>query len=311
MKDTKRSLGQFFTVSKNPFELKGFQEWATEANLPHKTVLEPFAGANHIIKSLHELKLCNEFKSFDIHPCDEDVVQCDTLKSFPTGYEVCVTNPPWLARNSATRRNLPYPDCEYDNIYKFCLEVCLKHCKFVAALIPASYLQSNLFRQRLSSYILLHNLNFRDTENPVCFALFTDIESPDVKIYYDNEFKGNLPDLESNIPRAKKQQKIRFNDPDGQLGFISFDNTRERSIRFCDVAEIEEYNIKHTSRFITRVSGDFRVAPKLVCQLNAILDKFRDETKDLFLTPFKGMREDGEYRRRMLYSQARALINAV
>ncbi len=309
--DTKRSLGQFFTVSKNPFELKGFQEWAEKANLPKQTILEPFAGANHIIKSLQDLQLCNEFISYDIHPAAEDVKECDTLKTFPTGFEVCVTNPPWLARNSATRRNLPYPTCEYDNMYKFCLELCLSYCKFVAALIPASFLQSELFRERLCTYILLHNQIFNETDNPVCLALFIDVESESTKVYYDDRFVGNLEDLEANLPRATKEQYIRFNDPDGQLGFISFDNTRERSIRFCEAAEIETYDIKHSSRFITRIGGDFGRRRNLLKDLNEAVQVFRDETDDLFLTPFKGIRDDGQYRRRMFYSLARDLINAV
>ena len=314
MADTKRSLGRFFTISKNPFELSAFQEWAEVAKLPQRPILEPFAGANHIIKSLQTLNLCNEFTSFDIHPADNAVHKRDTLESFPIGYKVCVTNPPWLARNSATRRNLPYPECRYDNIYKFCLDKCLKYCEFVAALIPASYLQSDLFREsrdRLSTYILLHDQIFTETENPVCLALFTDKPTRSTKVYYDAVYIGELKELESKRPKATGKRQLRFNDPEGQLGFISFDNTRERSIRFCEVAEIEAYEIKHSSRFITRISGDFSAVPKLIEQVNRLLDKFRDDTNDLFLTPFKGVRDDGQYRRRMFFSQARELINAV
>ena len=308
MKNTKRSLGQFFTVSQNPFELAAFKVWAEEAKIPDKQILEPFAGANHIIESLQSTGLCSEFASFDISPARYDVVKRDTMASFPTGYEVCVTNPPWLARNSATRRQLPYPDCRYDDIYKFCLELCLNRCSFVAALIPASFLQSGLFRERLSTYILLHNPIFTETENPVCLALFVNTSTQTTQVYYDDLYIGELKDLESKRPIATKKRSLRFNDPDGQLGFISFDNNRERSIRFCEVAEIEAYEIKHSSRFI---SGDFVGVPNLIEHLNCLLAKFRDDTKDLFLTPFKGVREDGQYRRRMFYSQARTLINAI
>lgn len=311
--DTKRSLGQFYTISKNPFELTGFMSWAEEANLPNETILEPFAGANHIIKSLQALNLCNAFVSYDIHPADQAVKTRDTLKNFPKKgeYKVCVTNPPWLARNSATRRKLPYPDCKYDDMYKFCLELCLAKCRFVAALIPASYLQSGLFRERLSTYILLHNQIFNETENPVCLALFADHECLSTRVYYDDRYIGELKDLESKRPKGIEQRQLRFNDPEGPLGFISFDNTKGRSIRFCEVSEIEAYEIKQSSRFITRISGDFVVVPNLIEQLNSLLAKFRDETKDLFLTPFKGIRDDGYYRRRMFFSQARDLINAV
>ena len=308
--DSKRSLGQFFTVSQNPFELRPFKQWAVEANLRNQTVLEPFAGANHIITSLQATGFCSEFNSYDITPANNEVVERDTMESFPTGFNVCVTNPPWLARNSATRRKLPYPVCEYDDVYKYCLELCLQHCQFVAALIPASFLQSGLFQERLSTYILLHKLIFSETENPVCLALFTGSKDHPTNVFYDEEYVGRLDVLRTSIPRETANRRLRFNDPQGTLGFISFDNTRGRSIRFCDVDEISDYEIKESSRFITRISGDFHAHPNLVDRLNSKLTKFRDDTRDLFLTPFKGIRDDGQYRRRMFFSQARLLINA-
>ncbi|MYC24598.1 MAG: hypothetical protein F4X56_01605 [Gammaproteobacteria bacterium] len=311
MTNTKRTLGQFFTVSQNPFKLTAFKQWAEEANLLNKEVLEPFAGANHIIESLQATGLCNAFASYDITPAHSIVVQRDTIEFFPTGYNVCVTNPPWLARNSATRRKLPYPACDYDDVYKYCLELCLKHCEFVAALIPASFLQSGLFQERLSTYILLHRLIFTETENPVCLALFTGSRDRPTKVFYDEEFIGELDALRANIPQETTNRRLRFNDPQGTLGFISFDNTRCRTIRFCSVAEISDYEIKESSRFVTRISGDFHGIPDLVERLNSKLTKFRDDTRDLFLTPFKGIREDGQYRRRMFFSQARMLINTI
>ena len=311
MTNTKRTLGQFFTVSQNPFELSAFKAWAEEADLRNKQVLEPFAGANHIIESLQATGLCSAFASYDITPAHNTVVERNTMESFPKGYNVCVTNPPWLARNSATRRRLPYPACKYDDVYKYCLELCLKHCEFVAALIPASFLQSRLFQERLSTYILLHRLLFTETENPVCLALFTGAQDRPTKVFYDEEFIGELDILRANIPQETTKRKLLFNDPKGTLGFISFDNTRGRTIRFCSVDEISDYEIKESSRFVTRISGDVHGIPDLVDRLNSKLTKFRDDTRDLFLTPFKGIREDGQYRRRMFFSQARMLINTI
>ena len=306
---SKRQRGQYFTRSKSPFELAPFQEWAAEAGLPGARILEPFAGANHIIHSLQELNLCGAHTSYDIVPAGKGVRKRDTIKNFPRNYEVCVTNPPWLARNSATRRGIPFPAPQYDNLYKWCLHLCLDNCEHVAALLPASYLQSRLFRDRLHTYILLHDLIFADTENPVCLALFA-APGKDVDIYYDDEFIGALSDLESKIPAAKTDRRIKFNDPKGQLGFISFDNTKSPTIRFCEAAEIEEYEIKESSRFITKISGDFGNIPQLVKHLNRTIHTFRADTRDLFLTPFKGIRSDGNYRRRMFFAQAREVIGA-
>lgn len=304
----KRAKGRFYTLG-NPFALRPFKQWAHDAGLPGATVLEPFAGANNIIETLQSLNLCGEFQSYDVSPASRQVRRRDTIQSFPKKFSACVTNPPWLARNSATRRGLPFPDTKYDNLYKRCLELCLDNCDFVAALVPASYLQSGLFRERLSAYMLLHDTLFSDTENPVCLSLFNDRTDNRTKVYYDDEFIAPLEELEAMIPAADRDKNVRFNDPEGDLGFISFDNTREPSIKFCCAKEIENYPIKVSSRFITRISGEFNNVPRLVRRLNKEITRFRRETNDLFLTPFKGLRGDGFYRRRMDFSLARLFIN--
>ena len=307
--DLKRAQGRFYTLG-NPFALKPFRQWAKRSRISEACVLEPFAGANHIIHTLTDLGLCKDFDSYDIKPNHKDVKKKNTITRFPKGYDVCITNPPWLARNSATRRGLPYPNTEYDDLYKHCLELCLGNCKYVAALIPASYLQSGLFRERLTHYILLHKMIFSDTENPVCLALFNDKESNNVSIYYDNEHIGMLNSLKRRLPALKEDRRVRFNDPNGRLGFISFDNTRGPSIKFCSTDDIKDYPIKHSSRFITRISGDFGNLSVLIKKLNRKIELFRHETKDIFLTPFKGIRDDRSYRRRMDFNLARRFINS-
>ena len=308
--DTKRSQGQYFTKG-NPFGLKPFKLWLDKTNFFDEILLEPFAGANDIIETLRTMGICREFSSYDISPSDRLVKKQDSIKNFPKGYKICITNPPWLARNSATRRALPYPNTTYDDLYKHCLSLCLKHCDYVGAIIPASYLQTGLFRGRLARYILLHRNLFMDTENPTCLALFNPKESKRVDLHYDNDYLGTLKQLQKTLPKACSDKNIRFNDPNGNLGFISFDNTKEPTIRFCEIEEIKDYPIKLSSRFITRISGEFDNIPKLIKKLNTQINKFRNDTRDIFLTPFKGMREDGSYRRRMEFSLARSFINAI
>ena len=307
--DSKRAQGRFYTLG-NPFVLEPFKQWAKRACISETLMLEPFAGANNIIHTLIDLGLCKKFISYDIKPNDKKVEKRNTITCFPEGYDVCITNPPWLARNSATRRGLAYPETKHDDLYKHCLELCLNNCKHVAVLIPASYLQSGLFRERLSSYILLHDTIFNDTENPVCLALFNPKTSNDVSIYYGNKHIGMLNTLKNELPEPKEDKRVRFNDPNGRLGFISFDNTKEPSIRFCSANGIKSYAIKHSSRFITRISGDFGNLSVLIRKLNDAIEAFRHNTEDIFLTPFKGIREDGRYRRRMDFNLARRFINS-
>ena len=187
----KRQDGRYYTEG-NPFVLKPFQDWAESIDLKKHKVLEPFAGANNIIKALQTLGYAKKFSSFDITPSDPKVVYQDTLASFPKGFDICITNPPWLAKNSAHRRGLEYPETTFDDLYKHSLNLCLENCTNVAALIPATFLQSRLFTNRLQSVIFLHDKGmFTDTENPVCLALFKE-SSKDVKIFFDGLYVGKL-----------------------------------------------------------------------------------------------------------------------
>ena len=125
--DIKRLRGQYFTAS-NPFTLKPFKEFANLSKLDRVKILEPFAGSNNLIHMLKNLGMCNQFDSFDIVPHSYEVKPKDTLFNFPTGYDVCITNPPYLAKNSATRRGLKFDAGGYDDLYKFALEKCLENC---------------------------------------------------------------------------------------------------------------------------------------------------------------------------------------
>ncbi|MYE38134.1 MAG: hypothetical protein F4X82_01265 [Candidatus Spechtbacteria bacterium SB0662_bin_43] len=304
----KRQRGQYYTLG-NPFSLNPFQEWAELIRLKQRVVLEPFAGANNIITLLSDAGYDNEFVSFDIHPTHFAVQKRDTIQDFPGGFSVAITNPPWLARNSATRRGLYFPNTVYDDLYKHCLQLMLDNCDFVAALIPASFLQKDDLKNRLSYFIVLHDPMFSDTENPVALALFGSSEES-VRIYHNNSFVGNLSELKQFIPTTHGQSAVRFNAPEGEIGFIAFDNIRERSIRFCEGEDLRRYVIKHTTRMITRIecdAGEHDIVA-LVHDLNNDINEFRDNTQDVFLTPFKGLRKDGMYRRRMEYSLAKKFI---
>ena len=307
----KRQSGQFYT-RQNPFDHPAFRAWAKEAGLPHATLLEPFAGRNHIIQHLVSMGLCHSFASFDIHPRAAQVSSRDTLAVFPKGYEVCVTNPPWLAKNSASRRRLPFPPkCRYDDLYKHALEKCLAHCGYVAVLLPESFIRSGLFHQRLTDFISLTARLFADTAHPVGLALFTPRPSADVTLWSDRVKIGRLNALLAMRPQAKQNAKpiaVRFNVAGGNVGLLALDNTREASIRFCDVRELGNRHVRVSDRAIARlaVAGEVRLA-----EWNACLAKFRQATHDVFMTAYRGVRQDGMYRRRLDWDLARGIIQHI
>ncbi len=306
--DNKRANGQYFTLY-NPFENQGFLNWCRQCDIANTTILEPFAGSNNLVQMLQNLSLCNSFKSFDIEPQNKDIQKQDTSKDFPTGYKVCVTNPPYLAQNSATRRNITYPNTKYDDVYKFALKKCLDNCCYVAAIIPASFINANIFLSRLSTYILLNTKMFDDTDHPVCLALFS--KNPtQIKVYDNQKYLGLLKDLKNKLPNPTRKTNIKFNDKYGELGLIAVDNTRKPSIKFCDGSLIDSNKVRNSSRSITRISIDADIN-KLIIGLNNTLSALRENTSDIFLTPFKGMRADNKYRLRLDYKLARHVINEV
>jgi len=304
--NVKRTNGVYFTTT-NPFNLRPFKLWAEEIKLNGSTVLEPFAGGNNIIKMLkchYDIK----YDSFDTRPCDPNVCKRDTLANFPKGYDVCITNPPWLYLPSARRRGLHYPDIKYDDLYKHCLDLTLQHCANVCFIIPATYLQTGLFRKRLHSVVFVHERLFSDTDNPVCLAMFAGKAQKITKIYNDNTYLGTLSGLAEHLPKPTHSKKIVFNADNGNIGLVSFDNTIEPTIHFCGGDEIHR-KLKHSDRMITKIRCDVDT-DTAVEKLNYELNKLRKKTHDVFLTPFKGLRHDGFYRRRINFSLVRDMINA-
>ena len=301
----KRRSGRYYTV-RNPFDRNPFRDWACRAGLPGQVILEPFAGQNSLIHHLQGLGLCRKYRSFDIAPGAQDVERRDTLRDFPDGFEACITNPPWLAKNSATRRGLPFEGAPYDDVYKAALARCLENCRHVAALLPESFLNWGRLQERLEAFISLPAEIFSDTRQPVALALFGPEPGQDPILWSGERRLGTVHQLRRRLPsRPLTRSEAVFNQRDGNLGLIAFDNVREASIRFCPADDVDPGSIKHSSRFITRIRVDL---PVDVERCNEVLREFRHQTGDMFLTPYRGLRRDGCYRRRLDYATARLIL---
>ena len=310
---TKRVDGRYYTMS-NPFGLPAFKKWARKHGIVDDVILEPFAGRNNLINMLAEEGHCKWFTSYDIKPAHRDVYKRNTVARFPEGHRTCVSNPPWLGKYSAKRRGLRWPAIAYDDLYKHCLELALRHCENVGFIIPATFMHwwSGLSRQygledhlgmRLESVTFLNNRVFDDTENPVCMALFGPSRPRDVRIYYDGRYVGTYGSLTRHLP-GEADMDVRFNARNGRLGLVCIDNTRGPSIKFCKGSSIS--GVRSSSRSLTRI--DYDLTAGQIDELNHRFDAFRRKTHDVFLTPFKGLRRDGMYRRRLDYGLAREIL---
>ena len=323
-KNKKKENGQYFTI-KNPFKLKIFKRWFKYV-YHNEVILEPFAGANNIVALVNEVCPKTKFKSFDIDTSFKNVypkvkvVKRDTLTNFPKGYNTVITNPPYLAKNSATRNKLYYPNTNYDDIYKYSLEIMLNNVDNVAAIIPESFVTSGLFIDRLYAVSSLTTKMFNDTECPVCLALFVkekenlEIEENNFLLYRMDEYIGEYNSILKKINKYLSNENIiewKFNDVNGNIGIKCVDNTKEPTIYFLEGEEVEKSRIKVSSRALTRVSG----LPKniktknFINKCNNLINEYRNKTKDIFLTSFKGLRADNCYRRRLDFKTARQIMN--
>jgi hypothetical protein len=310
---SKKANGQFFTTT-NPFSHNLFLEWFGNIPKKHTTkILEPFAGCGNIIKMIKDIGFKNDWHCFDLQPPTDNnhIQKRDTIKHYPKGFHVAITNPPYLARNSATRSGLAFPTTKYDDLYKVCLEIMLNNNKYVAAIIPESFITSSLFQDRLYGVISLTYKMFDDTDCPVCLALFNNKKQKDFIVYSDDKKIGYYNKMKKNLLKSTIKLDLSFNSPTGQIGLYGVDNTKTDSIRFVLGSNINPDIIKPTSRAITRIkvnNNDINYQ-KFINQANNNLEKFRQTTHDIFLTSFKGLREDNKYRRRLDYKSARNILN--
>lgn len=312
MKTNKREYGQYFTMT-NPFDIDVFYDWMELFIDDNTEILEPFAGSCNICDMIKDIGYNNNWVCYDIDPVSNDynVEQRDTIANFPEGFTAAITNPPYLYKSSAKRRGIAFTNDKYDDLYKVSLDVMLNNLDYVAAIIPESFITSGLFHNRLYAVISLTCRMFSDTECPVCLALFVPEEQDDFMVYRQNEFIGNYELIKDKLPISNSSVKWIMNDSNGSIGIRCIDNTKEASIAFIRGDTIDSDKIKSTSRSLTRVGGlpqninldDF------IETCNEILEQYRHDTYDIFLTAFKGLREDGMYRRRLDYKTAKTIMN--
>ena len=302
----KRQRGVYYTKH-TPFNHTCFINWLNQ--IDHIRAVEPFAGACDICKMLPNI----DFACFDISPQNDSTVQQDTILCFPTGYNLCITNPPYLAKNSAKRRKLKFPETKYDDLYKLALEQCLKNCEYVAAIIPESFITADIFTNRLVAVISLTQEMFSDTDCPVCLALFNPWTTEGFEVWNTKGYIGNIKELSAFKPvPANVNFNIIFNSPFGDIGLRAIDGTSGASIRFCSGDEIPSDKIKHSSRSLTRISIipnlTVEQQAELIQHCNATIANYREKTSDVFMTSFKGLRKDGKYRRRIDFVTARHIL---
>lgn len=298
-------------------------EWVQQ--IPHLTsasFAEPFGGSNNIVKMIMDAFsqiTASQWVSYDVEPeavlknqvPEVPLVKRDTLLK-PVSSDVVVTNPPYLAKNSTTRMGINVDFGKYQDLYELALSKILAHSEYVAAIIPESFLTRSLFKERLFGFVSIPENLFADTEFPVGVGLWTLDNRDDYMVYVGSKKVGFLNEIHARTSLfatvPDRSLKIVYNDPQGSLGLHAVDTPSAPTIRYVDGDEIDSLTVKNTSRAITRISvvdsnNVSLITPEnlstIVERLNILLEEYREQSYDLFLTSFKGLRKDGRYRRRL------------
>jgi len=336
----KRELGQYFT-SENIWLRPHIKAHLSSLKQRHSICVDPFAGAGDLLQIAATL-------GFDIKGYDLDPTICaiqgwgeahDSLVEIVTHDSAFVlTNPPYLAKNSARRMGSkmvsyfqpPFTDSIeealvpiLDDLFKFAIEKVLAVYDDSVWIVPESVVQDleNLphWLECIHSVTILEENPFKDTEHPICVLIFSRSE-PKNQVWKNDTFLGNYREIKqlhddiNSGPRDLIQMK--FNDPNGELGFRAVDGTTENDkmrIRFCHGEELgyERDNIKISSRHLTYISTKLEGESlnRTIEQANHIIDDYRKQTNDVFLTAFMGNTKTGERRRRLDYRLARSIFN--
>jgi len=289
----KQLLGQFYTTSDPFLGSDAFSLW--NSLRPKNTrVLEPFAGAGLLYSYLDE-----SWVGYDIDPKISGIIKQDTIANFPTGFEVCITNPPYLAKTTISRQKLNV-SIQHQDLYLDCLELMLNHCDYVAAIIPSTYYNTNLFKDRLVAWDKLDREIFSDTDVPVGVAYFAPT-SKGVSLYVNGkQIKENAPQNVSS--------NISFNDENGNYVLCAIDTTKGRNIHIhndVDNFDRKKY-LKHTSRNYSLFYSTQKINIDIV---NQFINEWRDETNDFYLTSFKSTMNSGIYRKRINFNILKWIIS--
>lgn len=315
---TKKQLGQYYTIN-NVWLLPQIKKFIKSSGCT--VAYDPFAGNGDLLSCSKEYGIDRTI-GLDIDETLGWPIN-DSLKSIPhIDDAIIITNPPYLTNYSAKRKKIidgikDYFN-EYTDLYQLAIDKILSAQDYAVAIIPETFINSGFFkkvRTRIYSVSILLDNPFRDTESPVCVVCFDNnvCENRDVDFYINDVFTTTLFTIKANSLPSSKKQTIVFNDKNGNLAVRAVDMPNpNKKIRFMNVNELDyDVNkIKHSSRLITIISVKNVTTDinSLANECNKILNRYRANTHDIALSPFKGNTKDGSRRRRLDYKTARAII---
>ena len=337
---SKRDLGQYFTRNSiwlRPHIRRHIETLADRYEL----CIDPFAGDGHLLELTQEMGFRVVGYDIDADICTsrgwgEPNDSIRNVVAHDNGF--VLTNPPYLAKNSAKRMKSPmvkYFSAGFirtlddsrlnvlDDLFKLAIEQTLAKYDDSVWIVPESGIQDlddlPHWKDKLHSITILEDNPFNDTEHPVCVMIFSS-SNPAEEVWKNDTLLGTYNELRHVHNQTAKGPSalthMKFNAPEGTLGYRAVDGTREDGsmrIRFCRGEELgyDRSNIKISSRHLTyiEIELDGDLLDKVIAEANRRIDHYREATHDVFLTAFMGNTKTGERRRRLDYKLARKIFN--
>ena len=204
---TKKSkLGQFYTTNYEYI----LQAFVIPDNIP---IIEPFAGNGDLLKIVNPGRA---IECYDIDPKKEFIIRRDTLLDPPSFHQKYVlTNPPYLAKNKSTNKEI-YDLYGCDDLYKCFIELLTRNiCEGGIMIVPLNFISSIRvgdiqLRKRFVSVYNIIRINifeetvFDDTTYTVCSIQFH--KKP------HDPHSNVVGDIISTVYPAKKQLPFMLNE---------------------------------------------------------------------------------------------------
>jgi hypothetical protein len=339
----KHQQGKFYTT-RCSYILDGFEELFVSKDI--KRLVEPFAGEGHLVHWLQSIEILKDIsiEAYDLYTPSKDdesyvkIIQRDTLKNPPT-YENSwiITNPPFLARNKSSNKEL-FNLYETNDLYKCFIWSILKQkkCEGGILIIPSGFFLSSReidIRCRdefMMNYKILKVKYFEEQvfdDTPTTIVAFSFIKSSDrlteQVVEWTTMPSGRtqpFPMLKENgwiigghiysvpipddiyIRRYVSGQPLRDNEYETFMTLNALDTGKCDGRISLNYRKDYRYEGIHSSRTYAtlRITGRKLTEEEqiLICkEWNHFIESKRDETWSLFLPQY---RESKEYARKRI-----------
>lgn len=326
----KKNRGQFYTTNSS-YILDGL-------SIPENTknIIEPFAGKGDLLEWITKQGFKGHIQSYDIEPKDSQykILQRDTLKN-PPDYKgsFVITNPPYLARNKSTNKDI-YDQYGVNDLYKCFIKSCLD-CEGGIFIIPAGFFFSardidvKCRNEFMSKFKIIRIKYFEETvfddttttivafsflrhdkimiEQNVEWMLLPNKETKVFNMSKNNDWivGGEIYNLQTpkiTFKRHVEGQKLKDNEQQTYITLNALDSgTKDGRIK-VEYKDGYIYPAKECSRTYATLRVIGKTLSKeeqiILCnKFNSFLEKKREETWSLFLPQF---RESKEYARKRI-----------